>query len=79
MDRVKVYITPEKISETGIGIYAKAFMDRIPHLPVIEDGRFHDLKLREDFIERIKPCPCKKDVTSQKVVVIPHTVDTLPH
>lgn len=53
MERVKVYVTPKNISKTGIGMYAKAFMDHFPLLPVEEDGRLHDIKLRENFIERI--------------------------
>lgn len=28
-------------------------MERFPHLPVEEDGRLHDIILRENFIERI--------------------------
>lgn len=53
MERVKVYVTPKKISKTGVGLYAKAFTDHFPLLPVEEDGRLHDIKLRENFIERI--------------------------
>jgi len=53
MERVKVY-TPEGMpSKTGVGIFARAFMDRFPLLPVEEEGRLNDPKLRENFIERI--------------------------
>lgn len=54
MERVKVY--PMKggaASKTGIGIFARAFMEAYPLLPVEEEGRLHDPVLRENFIERI--------------------------
>ncbi len=54
MERVKVY--PEKggaAAKTGIGIFARAFMQAFPLLPVEEEGRLHDPILRENFIERI--------------------------
>ena len=34
-------------------MFAKAFMDQFPLLPVEEDGRMHDPVIRENFIERI--------------------------
>ncbi len=40
-------------SNRGIGMFARAFMERFPLLPVEEDGRLHDPKLRENFIEAI--------------------------
>ena len=41
MERVKVYVTPQKTTKTGVGMYAKTFMDHFPLLPVEEDGRLH--------------------------------------
>jgi uncharacterized protein YbgA (DUF1722 family)/uncharacterized protein YbbK (DUF523 family) len=38
---------------TGSGIFAKAFQDRFPFLPVEDEGRLHDPALRENFIERV--------------------------
>jgi uncharacterized protein YbgA (DUF1722 family) len=35
------------------GLFAGAFMERFPLLPVEDDGRLHDPGLRENFIERI--------------------------
>jgi len=35
------------------GIFATAFMKRFPLMPVEDEGRFHDLELRENFIERL--------------------------
>jgi uncharacterized protein YbgA (DUF1722 family) len=34
-------------------MFARAFMERFPGLPVEEDGRLNDAVLRENFIERI--------------------------
>lgn len=54
MERVKVY--PEKggaPSPKGTGLFAGAFRRRFPLLPVEEEGRLCDAKLRENFIERV--------------------------
>lgn len=53
MERVKVYGENKIPSNTGVGMFARAFMDHFPLLPVEEDGRLHDIRLRENFIERI--------------------------
>ena len=37
----------------GVGIFARIFSEHFPLLPVEEDGRLHDAKLRETFIEQI--------------------------
>jgi uncharacterized protein YbgA (DUF1722 family)/uncharacterized protein YbbK (DUF523 family) len=37
----------------GVGLFTGALMDRHPLLPVEEEGRLHDPKLRENFIERV--------------------------
>lgn len=53
MERVKVYTASGMSNSKGIGIFARAFMERFPHLPVEDDGRLHDPVLRENFIQRI--------------------------
>lgn len=53
MERVKVYTNKGMPEKNGIGIFARAFMERFPNLPVEEEGRLHDPILRENFIERI--------------------------
>jgi len=53
MERVDVYNEagiPEKI---GSGLFARALMDRLPNLPVEEEGRLDDPRLRETFIVRV--------------------------
>jgi len=51
--RVKVYNDKGSPAERGVGLFARAFCDRFPRLPVEDEGRLHDDKLRENFIERI--------------------------
>jgi uncharacterized protein YbgA (DUF1722 family)/uncharacterized protein YbbK (DUF523 family) len=53
MERVKVYTDQGMPSHRGIGMFARAFMEHFPLLPVEEEGRLHDPKLRENFIEAI--------------------------
>lgn len=53
MERVKLYDNNGIPAKTGVGLFAQAFMDYFPLLPVEEDGRLHDPKLRENFIECI--------------------------
>jgi uncharacterized protein YbgA (DUF1722 family)/uncharacterized protein YbbK (DUF523 family) len=53
MERVKVYDAKGMPVKKGIGMFARAFMEHFPLLPVEEEGRLHDPKLRENFIEAI--------------------------
>ena len=53
MERVRVYGESGVASKTGVGVFARALMDRFPLLPVEEEGRLHDLSLRENFVERV--------------------------
>ncbi|MBN2163756.1 MAG: DUF523 and DUF1722 domain-containing protein [Pontiellaceae bacterium] len=54
MERVKVYSAGSGMpSNSGIGLYARAFMHHFPYLPVEEEGRLNDAGLRENFIERV--------------------------
>ena len=51
--RVKVYNDSGQAVKNGTGIFAKAFVQRFPLLPVEEDGRLNDADLRENFVESI--------------------------
>jgi len=52
--RVRVYQTEGAPAvKQGVGIFARALTNRIPDLPVEENGRLHDPRLRENFVERI--------------------------
>lgn len=53
MERVKVYDANGVPANSGVGIFARLFMDRFPLLPVEEEGRLHDPVLRDNFIQRI--------------------------
>ncbi|MHB8137912.1 MAG: YbgA family protein [Smithellaceae bacterium] len=53
MERVKVYDDKGIPAKTGVGIFARIFMEYFPLLPVEEEGRLRDAALRENFIERI--------------------------
>ena len=53
MQRVKVYADDSKLVETGVGIFARVFMNRFPLIPVSEDRLLNDMKSREGFMELI--------------------------
>lgn len=53
MARVKVFNDKGQPVKKGSGIFAGMFMKRFPLIPVEEDGRLNDPKLRENFIEQI--------------------------
>jgi uncharacterized protein YbgA (DUF1722 family) len=53
MERVRVYGDTGMPERKGVGIFARMFMEHFPLLPVEEEGRLHDPKLRENFIESI--------------------------
>jgi len=38
------------------GIFARAFMERFPHIPVIDEIKFRDETLRKRFIKNVKSC-----------------------
>lgn len=53
MERVKVYDDNKVPQNVGEGIFARAFKEHFPLIPVEEEGRLHDLLLRENFIESV--------------------------
>jgi len=53
MERVRVYNEKGMPVKKGTGLFARVFMEHFPLIPVEEEGRLHDPKLRENFIERI--------------------------
>lgn len=61
MEHVKTYSdggTPER---NGRGLFAAALMRRFPSLPVEEEGRLADPRIREDFIARVCAYASQKD------------------
>ena len=53
LERVKVYGAHGMAAKTGRGVFAAALVDQFPHLPIEEEGRLSDPKLRENFVERV--------------------------
>lgn len=42
-----------RASRDGVGLFARAFRDALPLVPVEEEGRLYDARLRDAFLERI--------------------------
>jgi uncharacterized protein YbbK (DUF523 family) len=53
MQGVPVHDRRGGIRGTGAGLFARAFMQRFPLLPVEQDDRLHDPGIRDGFIKRI--------------------------
>jgi uncharacterized protein YbgA (DUF1722 family)/uncharacterized protein YbbK (DUF523 family) len=53
MERVKVKRSPAPPKRDGRGLFAAALIERMPLLPVEEEGRLNDAGLRENWIERV--------------------------
>jgi len=53
MERVKIYGARGGPVATGRGLFADALLAAYPRLPVEEEGRLCDPRLRENFIERV--------------------------
>jgi uncharacterized protein YbgA (DUF1722 family)/uncharacterized protein YbbK (DUF523 family) len=53
MERVRVYGDSGMAQRTGSGIFAGMLLRRFGMLPVEEEGRLHDMGIRENFVERI--------------------------
>jgi len=53
MARVKVHRGKGPPARNGVGRFARALLARFPHLPIEEEGRLNDPRLRENFIERV--------------------------
>ena len=54
IQRVKVFKKPGHPADyKGIGLFANIIMQRYPLLPVEDEGRLHDIRIRENFITRV--------------------------
>jgi uncharacterized protein YbgA (DUF1722 family)/uncharacterized protein YbbK (DUF523 family) len=51
--RVKVYSESGPGQKKGSGLFAAAFVNQFPLLPVEEEGRLQDAPIRENFIEKV--------------------------
>lgn len=53
MERVRVYAASGIPHKQGVGVFARALMERFPELPIEEEGRLHDAALREAFLDAV--------------------------
>jgi uncharacterized protein YbgA (DUF1722 family)/uncharacterized protein YbbK (DUF523 family) len=53
MERVPLYSPNGTSGKSGRGIFSDAFMKHFPLIPVEEEGRLNDARLRENFIVRV--------------------------
>lgn len=53
MERIKIHDAVGIPRKTGRGLFARAFMQHFPLMPVEDEGRLHDMPIRENFIQRI--------------------------
>jgi len=53
IERVRIYNDHGMPSRKGVGLFARAFVEQFPLIPVEEEGRLCDPTLRENFIERV--------------------------
>jgi uncharacterized protein YbgA (DUF1722 family)/uncharacterized protein YbbK (DUF523 family) len=53
IERVRIYNEHGVPSWKGVGLFARAFIEQFPLIPIEEEGRLCDLPLRDNFIERV--------------------------
>ncbi len=53
INRVPIYNEHGNPGRKGAGLFARAFIEQFPLIPVEEEGRLRDPTLRENFIERV--------------------------
>jgi uncharacterized protein YbgA (DUF1722 family)/uncharacterized protein YbbK (DUF523 family) len=66
MARVSILNEKGMPEQKGVGVFALVFMRDFPLLPVEDEGRLHDDKLRENFIESIFTLRRWRECLSQK-------------
>jgi uncharacterized protein YbgA (DUF1722 family)/uncharacterized protein YbbK (DUF523 family) len=66
MERVRVYNEKGMPVKKGVGMFARIFMEHYPLLPAEDEGRLHDPKLRENFVERIFTLKRWREVLKKK-------------
>ena len=53
LERVKVYDRHGSPARSGRGLFAAALVEVYPYLPIEEEGRLTDPRLRDNFVERV--------------------------
>ncbi len=50
---VRVYRPGSQPTRTGVGLFAQAFHEAFPFIPIEDEGRLNDQDIRENFVQRI--------------------------
>ena len=78
IDRVRLFNRHGMPSRKGVGLFARAFMERFPLIPVEDEGRLCDPLIRDNFIERVfcyhRWLELARGPVTRKDVVTFHTV-----
>lgn len=78
IDRVRLFNRHGMPSRKGVGLFARAFMERFPLIPVEDEGRLCDPVIRDNFIERVfcyhRWLELARGPVTRKDVVTFHTV-----
>lgn len=53
VDGVRVFTSPSAAECTGRGLFAEALIARLPDLPVADERRLSDQRVRQQFVERV--------------------------
>jgi uncharacterized protein YbgA (DUF1722 family)/uncharacterized protein YbbK (DUF523 family) len=53
MERVRVHHNRGRVTKSGRGLFAEVLIEQFPNLPIEEEGRLCDPRLRENWIERV--------------------------
>ena len=67
LERVKIYDRNDVPSRDGTGIFAEVLLRLSPQLPIEEEGRLNDPRLRENFIARVFACRRWRDMEAEGV------------
>ena len=67
MERVRLYPDNGMPRKSGQGLFAAALMQCFPHLPVEEEGRLNDPRLRENFVTRVFAYQRWRQMTEQTI------------
>ncbi|HEX4997095.1 MAG TPA: DUF523 and DUF1722 domain-containing protein [Terriglobia bacterium] len=53
LERVRVHHANGQVTKDGQGVYASHLVAEFPHLPIEEEGRLNDPRIRENFVSRV--------------------------
>lgn len=67
VERVKIYASNHVPARDGVGVFAEVLLRKAPNLPVEDEGRLNDPRLRENFIARVFTMRRWKDMEGQGV------------